>query len=81
MTNVTIRRELLPCPFCGGDPEASPEYQHNPGCYFDVLASFKAAAQDLDFSLVPEVLKAWNRRAALAAPVQGGGEADRIRQV
>lgn len=67
-TKLLIDRELLPCPFCGGDPEASPEYQHNPGCYFDVMASFKAAAQDLDFSLVPEVLKAWNRRAA---PVQG----------
>lgn len=68
MTKVTIDRELLPCPFCGGDQNAAPEHQHNPGCYFDVLASFKvAAANNADLSLAPEVLKAWNRRAALSA--------------
>ena len=67
---LLIDRELLPCPFCGGNQNASPELQHNPGCYFDVLASFKAAAKDLDFSLVPEVLKAWNRRAQ---PTPAGG--------
>ena len=75
MTKVTIDRELLPCPFCGGDQNAAPEHQHNPGCYFDVLASFKvAAANNADLSLAPEVLKAWNRRAAPRQPEGDGLE-------
>lgn len=64
-----MAEELKACPFCGGDANAAPESQHYPGCYFDVLASLRAAKGG-DISLVPEVLRAWNRRAQM--PSQGG---------
>lgn len=56
-----MSEELKPCPFCGGDANAQPQTQHLPGCYFDALAQLKAAPRG-DLSMVPEVLKAWNRR-------------------
>lgn len=59
--------DLLPCPFCGGDANAKPHSQHQPGCYFDVLASFKAASGIGDLSMNPELLASWNRRAQPAA--------------
>ncbi|MCZ3099988.1 Lar family restriction alleviation protein, partial [Acinetobacter baumannii] len=61
--------ELKNCPFCGGDASAEPHLQHKPGCYFDVLAQFKAAPIG-DLALADEVLAAWNRRAQPAEEVQ-----------
>jgi len=66
--------ELLPCPFCGGDSHARPEEQHEPGCYFIILARLKAAPRG-DISLVPELLAAWNRRAT---PSPGKADAERL---
>lgn len=61
-----MSRELLPCPFCGGDANAKPHSQHLPGCYFDAMASLKAAPKG-DLSMAPEVVRAWNRRATQPA--------------
>lgn len=64
---ATKQTELLPCPFCGGDTNASPESQHSPDCYFILMASFRVAAEkNADLSLAPVVTKAWNRRAHTA---------------
>lgn len=57
-----MNNQLLPCPFCGGDANAKPHSQHLPGCYFDAMASLKAAPRG-DLSMAPEVIRAWNRRA------------------
>lgn len=54
------KNELLPCPFCGGD---AADNVHAENCYF-TLHNDMAANSDL--SQAPAVLKAWNRRAALA---------------
>ncbi|WP_295487905.1 hypothetical protein [uncultured Pseudomonas sp.] len=61
-----MSHELLPCPFCGGDANAKPHSQHLPGCYFDAMASLKAAPRG-DLSMAPEVVRAWNRRATQPA--------------
>lgn len=65
--------ELKNCPFCGGDASAEPHLQHKPGCYFDVLAQFKAAPIG-DLSMADEVLAAWNRRAQPAEDVRPAPE-------
>ena len=53
---------LLPCPFCGGDARND---AHADDCYF-ILHKAMVNAPNADLSMVPDVLKAWNRRAALA---------------
>lgn len=61
--------ELKNCPFCGGYASAEPHLQHKPGCYFVVLAQFKAAPIG-DLSMADEVLAAWNRRTQPAEEAQ-----------
>lgn len=53
---------LLPCPFCGGDARND---AHADDCYF-ILHKAMVNAPNADLSMVPDVLKAWNRRAAIA---------------
>lgn len=67
------RAALKNCPFCGGDASAEPHLQHKSGCYFDVLAQFKAAPIG-DLSMADEVLAAWNRRAQPAEDMQPATE-------
>jgi hypothetical protein len=52
---------LLPCPFCGGDARND---AHADDCYF-ILHKAMVNAPNADLSMVPDVLKAWNRRTAL----------------
>lgn len=78
-TTPTLRdaAQASPCPFCGGDSTAPSHSQHRPGCYFLVLASVKAAPQG-DVSWAPDLLAAWNRRAALT---QGAGAVEPVATV
>lgn len=57
---MTDKTDLLPCPFCGNEPAP---YWSNLGC-----VTHGCPMQGLHITH-----EAWNRRAALAAPVQGDG--------
>lgn len=56
---VNVSRELLPCPFCGGNSEV---LDHADDCYFTLAAQLKTSSAS-DCSLAPAVLRAWNNRA------------------
>lgn len=54
---------LLPCPFCGSDARND---AHADDCYFTLYKGLQNAPE-ADLSMVPDVLSAWNRRAAIEA--------------
>lgn len=56
---VRVSRELLPCPFCGGNAGVP---DHTDDCYFTLAAQLKTSSAS-DCSLAPAVLRAWNNRA------------------
>ncbi|WP_122408937.1 hypothetical protein [Pseudomonas viridiflava] len=70
MTNNKPNDVLLPCPFCNGDAGVP---NHADDCYFTLSAQLKESSAS-DLSLVPDVLRAWNRRAILAQPADQQGE-------
>lgn len=54
----SVSRELLPCPFCGGNAGVP---DHTDDCYFTLAAQLKTSSAS-DCSLAPAVLRAWNNR-------------------
>lgn len=69
---VTISRELLPCPFCGGEAKRL-ELEDGVNFGGSVIACCKCdACTRVYFGEKEGLVQSWNTRSALAAPAQDG---------
>ena len=76
MTLASEARDLLPCPFCGGEAAAYVEHSKFPPGYYYGVECDKCDARTGEFDHKEEAIAAWNRRA-LPPEMRAAGEMKR----